>query len=278
MPIREMSLAAAQISGGDDLKKRMPVNESGDELAQLATAFNDMMQRLDESFEAEKQFTSDASHELRTPMTVIMAQCDEALESEKTAAEYRDAIRVIRRQGKRMSRMITGMLELVRMERKTDLYPKARFDLSELAQSVCEDMAMIREKEISLSWKIEPDIAMIGDRTLLTRLLSNLIGNAYRYGVENGHIEVSLRKNGDCIELTVADDGIGIPPEQQEKIFRRLYQGASDRSGDGAGLGLSMGAANRTDVFRRTERSKRTGQGQRVYRALSGMIHFRGEF
>ena len=87
MPIREMSLAAAQISGGDDLKKRMPVNESGDELAQLATAFNDMMQRLDESFEAEKQFTSDASHELRTPMTVIMAQCDEALESEKTAAE-----------------------------------------------------------------------------------------------------------------------------------------------------------------------------------------------
>ncbi len=240
MPIREMSLAAAQISGGDDLKKRMPVNESGDELAQLATAFNDMMQRLDESFEAEKQFASDASHELRTPMTVIMAQCDEALESEKTAAEYRDAIRVIRRQGKRMSRMITGMLELVRMERKTDLYPKAQFDLSELVQSVCEDMALIREKEISLSWKIEPDIAMIGDRTLLTRLLSNLIGNAYRYGVENGHIEVSLRKNGDCIELTVADDGIGIPPEQQEKIFHRLYQGASDRSGDGAGLGLSM--------------------------------------
>ncbi len=239
-PIREMSVTAAQISGGDDLKKRMPVNASGDELSQLAETFNGMMQRLDEAFEAERQFASDASHELRTPMTVILAQCDEALESGKTCGEYREAIQVIRRQGRRMNRMITGMLELVRLERRTDLYPKEPFDLSDLVQSVCEDMALIREKDIALSCHVEPGIAMIGDRTLLTRLLSNLIGNAYRYGVENGHIDVSLRKSGDCIELTVADDGVGIPAEQQEKIFRRLYQGAADRSGDGAGLGLSM--------------------------------------
>lgn len=239
-PIREMSVTAAQISGGDDLKKRMPVNPSGDELAQLATAFNGMMQRLDEAFEAEKQFSSDASHELRTPMAVIMAQCDEALESEKTADEYRDAIQVIRRQGRRMNRMITGMLELVRMERRTDLYPKAPLDFSELVQSVCEDMALIREKNIDLACDVEPGITMAGDRTLLTRLLSNLIGNAYRYGVENGHIQVTLRKSGEFVELTVADDGIGIPPALQEKIFHRLYQGAADRSGDGVGLGLSM--------------------------------------
>ena len=238
-PLRAMALTAAQISGGDDLKKRMPDGGS-DELAQLAGAFNGMMQRLDEAFEAERQFASDASHELRTPMTVILAQCDEALESGKTCGEYREAIQVIRRQGRRMNRMITGMLELVRLERRTDLYPKEPFDLSDLVQSVCEDMALIREKGIALSCHVEPRIAMVGDRTLLTRLLSNLIGNAYRYGVENGHIDVSLRKSGDCIELTVADDGVGIPAEQQEKIFRRLYQGAADRSGDGAGLGLSM--------------------------------------
>lgn len=239
-PIREMSVTAAQIGSGDDLKMRMPVNASGDELAQLATTFNGMMQRLDEAFEAEKQFTSDASHELRTPMAVIMAQCDEALESEKSCDEYREAIQVIRRQGKRMNRMITGMLELVRMERKTDLYPKEPFDLSALVESVCEDMALIREKDIELVCHAEAGITMIGDRTLFVRLLSNLIGNAYRYGRENGHIEVTLRKSDECIELTVADDGIGIPEDQQEKIFRRLYQGAADRSGEGAGLGLSM--------------------------------------
>ena len=101
-------------------------------------------------------------------------------------------------------------------------------------------MALIRDKNIELSTRIEPDIFIAGDQTLVTRLLGNLIGNAYRYGRENGHIVVSLRRAGSAAELTVADDGIGIAPDQREKIFRRLYQGASDRSGDGVGLGLAM--------------------------------------
>ena len=90
-PLRAMALTAAQISGGDDLKKRMPDGGS-DELAQLAGAFNGMMQRLDDAFEAERQFASDASHELRTPMAVIMAQCEDALSGEKTGADYREAL------------------------------------------------------------------------------------------------------------------------------------------------------------------------------------------
>ena len=112
-PLRAMALTAAQISGGDDLKKRMPDGGS-DELAQLSGAFNGMMQRLDDAFEAERQFASDASHELRTPMAVIMAQCEDALSGEKTGADYREALSVIHRQGWRMNRMISGMLELVR--------------------------------------------------------------------------------------------------------------------------------------------------------------------
>ena len=95
-PLRAMALTAAQISGGDDLKKRMPDGGS-DELAQLAGAFNGMMQRLDDAFEAERQFASDASHELRTPMAVIMAQCEDALSGEKTGADYREALFVIHR-------------------------------------------------------------------------------------------------------------------------------------------------------------------------------------
>lgn len=97
-----------------------------DELAQLAGAFNGMMQRLEDAFEAERQFASDASHELRTPMAVIMAQCEDALSGEKTGADYREALSVIHRQGRRMNRMISGMLELVRMERKTDRYARER--------------------------------------------------------------------------------------------------------------------------------------------------------
>ena len=238
-PLRAMALTAAQISGGDDLKKRMPDGGS-DELAQLAGAFNGMMQRLDDAFEAERQFASDASHELRTPMAVIMAQCEDALSGEKTGAYYREALSVIHRQGRRMNRMISGMLELVRMERKTDRYAREPFNLSALTESVCEDMALICEKNIALTTDVEPDISITGDQTLITRLLGNLIGNAYRYGRENGHIIVTLHRAGSAIELTVSDDGIGIAPDQQKKIFRRLYQGASERSGDGAGLGLAM--------------------------------------
>ena len=209
-------------------------------LIAMAGAFNGMMQRLDDAFEAERQFASDASHELRTPMAVIMAQCEDALSGEKTGADYREALSVIHRQGRRMNRMISGMLELVRMERKTDHYAREPFNLSALTESVCEDMALICEKNIALTTDVEPDISITGDQTLITRLLGNLIGNAYRYGRENGHIIVTLHRAGSAIELTVSDDGIGIAPDQQKKIFRRLYQGASERSGDGAGLGLAM--------------------------------------
>ena len=112
-----MALTAAQISGGDDLKKRMPDGGS-DELAQLAGAFNGMMQRLTTPFEAERALPR-MSHELRTPMAVIMAQCEDALSGEKTGADYREALLRHPSSGRRMNRMISGMLELVRMERKT---------------------------------------------------------------------------------------------------------------------------------------------------------------
>lgn len=238
-PIRDLSQAAAQISGGDDLKKRIPA-AGNDELSQLAGAFNGMIQRLDEAFEAERQFASDASHELRTPMAVILAQCDEAMDADLSPEEYRQALRVIHRQGRRMNRMIAGMLECMRMERKSDLYAREDVDLSELTESLCQDLALIGEKGIQVTWQVADGIHFTGDRTLLSRLIANLVGNAYRYGRENGHTQVTLNREGEHILLSVADDGIGIAPDQQEKIFRRLYQGASHRNGEGVGLGLSM--------------------------------------
>ncbi len=238
-PIRDLSQAAAQISGGDDLKKRIPA-AGNDELSQLAGAFNGMIQRLDEAFEAERQFASDASHELRTPMAVILAQCDEAMDADLSPEEYRQALRVIRRQGRRMNRMIAGMLECMRMERKSDLYAREDVDLSELTESLCQDLALIGEKGIQVTWQVADGIHFTGDRTLLSRMIANLVGNAYRYGRENGHTQVTLSREGEHILLSVADDGIGIAPDQQEKIFRRLYQGASHRNGEGVGLGLSM--------------------------------------
>lgn len=111
------------------------------------------------------------------------------------------------------------------MERKTDRYAREPFNLSALTESVCEDMALICEKNIALTTDVEPDISITGDQTLITRLLGNLIGNAYRYGRENGHIIVTLHRAGSAIELTVSDDGIGIAP-----ISRKKFSGGSIRA------------------------------------------------
>ena len=237
-PVAVVSDAARRISAGS--YGILIDNHYRDELGELVDNINDMSLKISQSEKIQQEFVSSVSHELRTPMAVIMAQCEDALSGEKTGADYREALSVIHRQGRRMNRMISGMLELVRMERKTDRYAREPFNLSALTESVCEDMALICEKNIALTTDVEPDISITGDQTLITRLLGNLIGNAYRYGRENGHIIVTLHRAGSAIELTVSDDGIGIAPDQQKKIFRRLYQGASERSGDGAGLGLAM--------------------------------------
>lgn len=191
-------------------------------------------------FEAERQFASDASHELRTPMTVIMAQCEYSLEAERDGEEYRQALGVIQRQGRKMSRLINDMLDFIRLEIKKDSYPRKPVDMTELTESLCADMALIQEKGITLRCEAEKGVTVNGNGELLARLLTNLVSNAYRYGRENGHIHVRLETCGRSVALSVADDGIGIAPEEQEKIFRRFYQVDGSRTGTGTGLGLSM--------------------------------------
>lgn len=238
-PVHKIAEAAAQISQGRDLNKRINLGNGSDELHELADVFNEMFGRLDHAFKVEQQFTSDASHELRTPMSVIMAQCEYTLEQTRTPEEYREALLVIQRQGGKMSRLIEDMLCFARMEQKGSSYPKEMLDFSELTEDTCRDMALLRTDNITLTWKVEPDISINGNRTLLTRLLVNLIGNAYRYGKENGSIEVCLSRDEKII-LTVKDDGIGIPADKQKRIFERFYRAETSRTTDGTGLGLAM--------------------------------------
>ena len=239
-PIQNLSDAAAQIGQGSDLKKRIDIGEGKDELHRLADQFNKMFGRLDNAFQAERQFTSDASHELRTPMSVILAQCEMSLEHEQSPEEYQDALNVIERQGKKMAKLINDMLDFTRLELKSDRYTTEPLDLTKLVSSVCEDMALIRENNITLTCEAQENVTLLGNAQLFARLLTNLISNAYRYGKENGHIFVTLKTEQDKILLTVEDDGIGIAKDDLEKIFRRFYQADNSRTGAGTGLGLSM--------------------------------------
>ena len=240
LPVRRIIGTAERISRGDDLGQRIGLGEGGDELHRMAAAYDAMFDRLEESFEAEKKFTSDASHELRTPLSVIQAQCQLALEEDLSPEEYKEALVLIRRQGGRMSALIEDMLSLSRMERRTETYPMEDMDLSGTLEDLCRDMDLVMEKNISLIPQIGPGIRGRGNEELIRRMAINLIGNACRYGKEEGHIWVRLYPKEEGIFLEVEDDGPGIPLEEQKKVFERFYRGDAARSGQGSGLGLSI--------------------------------------
>ena len=240
-PMREIERTAAEISEGDDLGRRINMEGPDDELHRLADTFDDMMERLENTFENERRFTADASHELRTPMSVILAQCEYTLSKDRTEEEYVDAIRTIRRQGARMNGLINDMLDYTRMEQKAERYPLTPTDLSVLTREVCSDMAMLHTNDITLYARVPDGITVNGSRILLSRLLQNLISNAYRYGREGGSTEVRLfRSQEGKAVLEVEDNGIGIEAEHLPKLFDRFYRADSSRTRKGTGLGLSM--------------------------------------
>ena len=239
-PIREIEKTANRISQGDDLKQRIQIDGGDDEVGRLAKVFNKMFDRLDKSFEAERQFTSDASHELRTPTSVIMAQTEYSLEKDRSPEEYKEALEVVQKQSKRMNILIEDMLDYTRIEQSPDRYPKDDLDLSALVSEFAEQMSMIGEKNIKLTTNIQPDIHLKGNAMLIARMIQNLIGNSYRYGIEDGKIEVGLEETETEIVLTIKDNGIGMTQEDQEKIFDRFYRSEVSRTSKGTGLGLPM--------------------------------------
>ena len=154
-PIRRIEKVTSEITRGDDLKRRIEIGDVARELYDLAASFNNMLDRLGHSFEAEQQFTSDASHELRTPTSVIMAQTEFALDRERTAEEYRSALIVIARQGRRMNALIRDMLDYTRLELRPENYPMERLETGCFWNEwfrTWSTMPINTEKKTAISW------------------------------------------------------------------------------------------------------------------------------
>ena len=242
-PIDHLMKAVSEINDGKDLSKRIGLKNNQDEIGKLASSFDQMLSRLENAFETEKQFTSDASHELRTPVTVILAQSELAQNSATTLEDHQEALSVIHRQATKMSNLISQLLSFARLDQVVDRSKFTDIDLSELAKAICDEQAEAWKSTISLISDIEKDIHLNGDPLLMGRLMNNLIDNAYQYGKEYGTIHVSLKKQEDSIEFSVEDNGIGIPPSEINKIFNRFYQADTARTTKdrgSMGLGLAM--------------------------------------
>ena len=240
--IDEIRKTAEKISGGNDLSQRISDKiPAQDEVKQLALTFDHMLERLYHSFSAEKQFTSDASHELRTPTTIILAQCDYALQKAKTEEERLESIRAIKRQAKKMSTLIAQLLLLVRADNGKIFLEKETVDISELFQIVLEEMEdQAKGGHITIKTEITPEICLTGDQTLLTRLFTNLISNAIEYNKENGLIFCTLFQEDNQCVIKIRDTGIGICAEDLSKIWNRFYRGTHGKNKAGTGLGLAM--------------------------------------
>ena len=241
-PLNELAETAKQItidkiSMGATDPRRWPV-----ELQSLAIAFNDMLDRLKDSFTRLSQYTSNLAHELRTPINNLMGEAEVALSQERTDTEYRKVLESGLEEHMRLSRMIDALLFLARAENSANLIESSLFDpLEEIGKVFSFYEALAEEKHAELSFS--GDGLLYGDPTLFRRVMNNLVSNALYYSPPGVKIHIEVKKAGDdFIEVMVNDTGYGIAEEDLNHIFDRFYRVMSSRSSNpqGSGLGLSI--------------------------------------
>lgn len=241
-PVTQIRETAEKISEDRDLSKRINLSGGKDEIYALAATFDKMLDRLQRSFEAEKQFTADASHELRTPISVIVSQCEYALEHVCKDQETKNSYEVILRQAQKVSGLIAQLLMLARADKGFEKLRLEQFNLSELVEIVADEQRTeANRKQIHINTAVEPDIYVTADQALITRLMFNLLSNAIQYGKHGGFVNVELSRLPDQAVIRVIDNGIGISQEHLQRIWDRFYQVETSRTdGKSLGLGLSM--------------------------------------
>ncbi len=209
-PISEMSRAAEAITA-KNLNERMPVKNERDELGSLASKFNELLSRLDVSFEQQRRFMADASHELRTPVAIVRGEADVILGKEKRAeTEYRESFSIVQSEAERMTRIIEDLFTLARVDAGQQPLQKDAIYLDEiLGEAVKSFRTVANKRNITLEYKTPEEMKYSGDAQLLRRLFSNLIDNALKHA--KSHVKVTNERRDDSYEINISDDGAGIP-------------------------------------------------------------------
>ena len=240
-PADDVIRTAGEIAESKDLSKRIGLGDGNGEIHQMAAAFDKMLLRLEEAFEKERQFSNDASHELRTPISVILAECGYARTHIDDCEKMRESIDAIENQATRMSRLVSMLLSIARSDKGT-LQPKlSDVDISELAQIVLETMEeKADEKGVKLVSEITEGIHAEADQDMMMAVIINLLANAINYNREGGMAVLDVHESGNDVMINVRDNGIGISENDIRRIWDRFFQADSSRNTGGAGLGLPI--------------------------------------
>lgn len=237
-PVQRVTHAAARVSSRD-LSQRVPVPASQDEMRALAVAINHMLDRLQESFETQRRFTADASHELRTPVTAIVGHTNYLLRRTRPSPEQVDSLTVIRQEAERMAKLVNDLLELARADAGFAI-DKEPMNLVEVLEAVRDELAPVAGGASIEVDCAKPLVEVEGDSARLKQVVLNLVHNALNAGAQR--VRLDLGSGGGEAQLQVLDDGPGIPHEAIPHLFDRFYRvdGARSTRGNGSGLGLAI--------------------------------------
>jgi len=240
-PVQQITKTAQNIEGSD-LSQRIDV-KTDDELGRLASTLNEMIGRLEESFNRQRQFTADASHELRTPLAIMQAEATLALSKERSPDDYRKSLETISQESDYMSSVIGKLLFLARSDAGKEQLSFEDVELKGLITGLASNIeALAQDKGIKFVVDAKEELTVNGDKVKLRQLFINILENAVRYTPIAGQISVSLVQKDANAVVAIADTGIGIPPEHLPHIFERFYRvdKARARADGGVGLGLAI--------------------------------------
>ncbi len=266
-PVEEMATTARHISS-TNLRERILAEGYPFELASLARTFNQMLDRLEGSFERISRFSADIAHDLRTPVNNIRGEAEVALARARTSSEYRDVIESCLEEAVRLSDLIGDLLFLARAENPLPHLRRERVDVVELLSGVKEYYeASAADGEVSLTTTVadEPVIAEL-DRSLLQRAVGNLVSNALAHTPPGGAVVLGTNADFSTIRIEVSDTGVGIPAEALPKVFDRFFRVDSSRSKGSGGTGLGLAIVKSIALLHggNVEISSHPGQGTRV--------------
>jgi heavy metal sensor kinase len=240
-PIRRMTEAAEAISS-TDLSRRIDIGSTETELGRLAGTLNSAFDRLADAFDRQTRFTADASHELRTPVSIVVSNAECGLRRDRTSEEYRESLEHCLRAGRRMTGVVDGLLVLTRADAGELVLSREPVDLRALVSETVDFLRPLAgDHGVTVSLSADAEPAMLsGDAERLRTAVGNLVSNAIRYNRENGRVDVTLLREEGELVLIVSDTGVGIPEEARARVFERFFRVDRARSRDAGGSGLGL--------------------------------------